>query len=159
MLNPDYYPARLEALYDAYLTTVEGLERNRKFGEGMFGFRGGPADNPCHDRFAEDLRALLGDFAAAEPDSADIRTMLAWVYEAPKRGAVPKSAYWMLIAVQALTKELIGGLSAEDARSLAARFEELYPRHERLPVQIELIRLLRGPEAEAPRGLSRFWKR
>ena len=68
-MHRDEYLARLEALYAGYLKTVQELEDNRKLGEGMFGFKGGPADNPCHDRFAEDLRALLADFAAVQTGS------------------------------------------------------------------------------------------
>ncbi len=158
MHNPELVSARIESLYGSYLATVEQLERNRKLGEGIFGLKGGPADNPCHDRFAEDLRELLCDFAAEAPESAAVRSVLEYIYEAPKRTAVPKSAYWMLIAVQGLTRELIEKLSPSDADALAERFASLYSRHERLPVQIELLNQLRRFDPESPRRFSLFRK-
>ena len=159
MLNPEFYLSLLEKLYGEYLETVEGLERSRKFGEGMFGFKGGPADSPCHDRFAEDIKALLDDFAGRQPPSAATRGMLEYIYEAPKKHPNPKSAYWMLIAVQGLTRELIGALGKEDAAALAERFSEMYPRYEQVPVQIELLKDLQRAGGVSPRRAWQFWKK
>ena len=64
------------------------------------------------------------------------------VFDAPRKHPEPKSAYWMLVAVQGLTRVLIPGLSKEDAAALAARYAEDYPRRERLPAQDELLTLL-----------------
>ena len=132
----------LRERYRQYEETVEELERKRKPGEGVFGLKGGPADNPCHDRFAEELRACFADFAARRPESAEAREVLALAYAEPVAYRGPRCAYWMLIAVQGLTKELIPFLSPEDADALAERFEADYRPCDRLPVQIELIELL-----------------
>ncbi len=140
----DMYLARLETLYADYLKTVQNLEDNRKLGEGMFGFRGGPADNPCHDRFADDLRALLEDFSSQEPCSADVRELLAWIYDAPKRFPRPRTASWMLLAVHGLTSPLTDRLSSEDARSLCEDYSKRYKRWERLPNQVELLKKLKA---------------
>jgi hypothetical protein len=146
----------VDALYTDYLKTVERLERDRRPGEGLFGTKG-PADDPCHDRFASDLGSLLHDFAAEEPDSDARRAVLEAVFAAPLTRPAPKSAYWMLVAVQSLTRDLIGGLSREDAAALAARYAEDYPRRVRLPVQNELLSLLRekGGSAAPRRSLFR----
>ncbi len=153
-MRKEFVLARLETLYGDYLKTVEKLERERRPGEGMFGFRPGPADDPCHDRFASDLGDLLRDFAAEEPDSDARRAVLETVYAAPLERPSPKSAYWMLIAVQSLTRDLIGGLSTEDADAVAARFAADYPRSARMPVQNELLALLEkrgsGPVPRRP---------
>ena len=73
-MRKDFVLARLETLYGDYLKTVERLERERRPGEGLFGTKG-PADDPCHDRFASDLESLLGDFAAEDPDSGTRRAV------------------------------------------------------------------------------------
>ena len=152
---------RLESVYDGYLETITRLESERKFGEGFFGLKSGPKDNPCHDRFDQDLKVLLQDLTPGETDSALLREVLEYMYDAPLQNPYPKSAYWMLIAVQDLTKDLIRGLAPEDADALAERYIENYPRNQRLPVQTELVKLLisAGTGAVSDKRLFRFGKR
>ena len=152
---------RLESVYDGYLETITRLESERKFGEGFFGLKSGPKDNPCHDRFDQDLKVLLQDLTPGETDSALLREVLEYMYDAPLKNPNPKSAYWMLIAVQDLTKDLIRGLAPEDADALAERYIENYPRNQRLPVQTELVKLLisAGTGAVSDKRLFRFGKR
>ena len=151
---------RLESVYDGYLETITRLESERKFGEGFFGLKSGPKDNPCHDRFDQDLKVLLQDLTPGETDSALLREVLEYMYDAPLQNPNPKSAYWMLIAVQDLTKDLIKGLAPEDADALAERYIENYPRSQRLPVQTELVKLLiaAGTGAVSDKRLFRFGK-
>lgn len=136
-------PARIRALYETYLDTVEMLERNRKPGDGIFGLKGGPADDPCHDRFADDLEAAIADFSAQEPSSEEIRGVLEYMYDLPSSHRDSKTAYWMLIAVHGLTPPLIGGLSAADAAALCERYGSEYRRWERLPVQKQVLNVLK----------------
>ena len=130
---------RIEALYGDYIGTVEKLEQNRKFGDGLFGLRPGPEDDPCHDRFAANLKEWLEAFGEEKPESAEIREVLSLIYRAPKKYPDPKSSFWMLIAVQSLTLGLIPRLSESDARSLVGEFAGLYKRWERLPVQKQIL--------------------
>ena len=134
--------SRLEALYQNYIQTVQELEKNRKIGDGLFGLRPGPADDPCHDRFAADLDALLKDFAASSPDSAVCAAVLRYLFTAPEAWRDLKSAYWMLIAVQGLGAGLIENLNAADAGALEAFYAARYPRRERLPVQTQILKKL-----------------
>ena len=142
----DSFPrAQLEALYAAYLEKTAALERDRRFGEGLFGTKG-PGDDPCHERFAEELRALLEDFAASSPPPEAVRETVRCVLEAPQLHREPKTAYWMLIAVQSLTAPLIPLLRPEDAAALRASLEKAYPRYARMPAQNELLRRLKERE-------------
>ena len=140
----EVFLARLEKLYADYLKTVQDLEDNRKLGEGMFGFKGGPADNPCHDRFAQDLGAVLEEFDRQEPDSADARAVMEYVYDASVRFPKPKTASWMLLAVHGLTAPLIDRLTPEDAQALCKAYSARYRRWERLPNQVELLKKLKA---------------
>ena len=142
-MNTDFYLARLDRLTEEYLADCEKLERARKPTE-MFGLKFGAPTDPRHDRFLEDMGDLLGDFAAAEPDSAAVRGLLETLYSLPLRRPEPKSAYWMLVAVQGLTRELIPRLGREDAAALLKAYESAWPRRMRLPVQTELVKLLRA---------------
>lgn len=127
----------------SYLKFVEELERKRKPGEGIFGLKGGPADNPCHEQYSETVRALLEGFAAQNPPSSLVRPVLEELYTAPKRHPQPACAYWMLIAVQRHSLPLIELLSPEDAFALYVRFNKDVPRYQRLPVQTEILKKLK----------------
>ena len=137
------YLSRIEALYDAYLQTAAELEKNRKIGDGLFGLRPGPADDPCHERFAADLETLLKDCAAAKPGSGETAEILRFLFVRADDKRMPQSAYWMLIAVQGLGRELIGLLSPEDAAGLVTFYNKRYPRRVRLPVQEQILKQLR----------------
>ena len=135
--------AQLRALYEAYLDKTAVLERDRKPGAGWFGLKGGVADDPCHDRFAEELHAYFTALAASGAESAAVREIMEYVISAPQTADAPRAAYWMLIAVQGLTRPLLPLLSAADAQAVGEHLEKLFPRSKRLPVQDELVRALR----------------
>ena len=135
---------RLQELYESYLGEVELLEINRKPGAGIFGLKGGPADDPCHDRFAETLRGFYEEFAAQKPESASVKELMAYACTVPTVRREPRTAYWMLIAVQSLTQPLLSLLTPQDAGELAALFEKRFRRSERMPVQVRLIKELRA---------------
>ena len=135
--------SRLRSLIGDYLETVAELEANRRPTDGLFGLKPGPSDDPCHDRFAERMDALLRDFAAQEPSSAQAAAVLRELYAAAPANRGAKSAYWMLMAVQGAGLPLIARLSPADAAELHAFFEKSYPRRERFPVQKQTLQLLK----------------
>ena len=135
--------SRIRTLYETYIDTVETLERNRKPGEGLLGLKPGPADDPCHDRFVDDLTAALEEYAAEEPTSEETRSVLEYVFTVPLSHCEPKSAYWMLAAVHGLTQPLIGRLSPADASALARLYAGSYRRWERLPAQKQALSALK----------------
>ena len=135
---------RLRELYESYLGEVEQLELNRKPGAGIFGLKGGPADNPCHDRFAETLHGFYEGFTAQKPESAAVKELMAYACTAPIAAPTPRCAFWMLIAVQGLTQPLIALLDPQDARAVAELYEKSFKRRERMPAQIKLIKALRS---------------
>ena len=141
-MNLETYLARMDRLLEDYLAAAWQQERNRKPSE-LFGLKFGPSDDPLHDRFAQDMAALLSDFASEHPDSAALRTVLAKLLGAAKEYPEPKSAHWMLVAVQGLARDLIPGLSREDAAVLAGEFESAWPRRARLPVQDDVLKALK----------------
>lgn len=141
-MNLDYYAARMDRLLEDYLDAAWNQERNRKPSE-LFGLKFGPSDDPLHDAFARDMAALLGGFVSEKPDSASLRTVLAKLFGAAKEYPEPKSAHWMLVAIQGLAGELIPELSREDAAVLAKDYEAAWPRRTRLPVQDDVLKALK----------------
>lgn len=105
------------------------LERNRKPFEGIFGFGGGPQNYPCHEVFAQDLERLLNQFSAQAPSSDQVGPVLDYIYfSAPARWKSETAVYWMLLAVQGLTLDLIPLLDGADAETLCKAYQEAYPR-------------------------------
>ena len=132
------------SLYEAYLEEFRRLERERKPFEGTFGFGGGPRDYPCHEKFAQDLERLLKDLEARELTSGQAEQALRYICcTAPARWESESAVYWMLLAVQGLTVGLIERLDAEDARALYGEYRQFYPRRKRLPVQNQVLSVLK----------------
>ena len=127
-----------------YLKKVETLEANRKPAEGIFGLKGGPKDDPCHDRFADDLGRLFADFSKQEPESSEVCAVLQELFLAADAHRDANSAFWMLLAVQGLGQELIGRLSASDAALLYDSLKKTYPRRERFPIQKQILAKLKA---------------
>ena len=141
-MNLEFYLIRMDRLFEDYAADAQELERNRKPNE-LFGLKFGPTDDPRHDRFADELAALLSDFVAEDPESGAVRAVIEKLYGAAKRYTEPKSAYWMLVAAQGLITRLVPGLDRADAAALAADYDKLWPRRARLPVQDEVLRQLK----------------
>ena len=131
---------RLRELKRDYLEKAETAERSASPMAGAFGTKGGPADDPCHERYAEALRALLEDCDQAAPQ--ELAGLLGEILAPPARDC-PRSAYWMLLAVQGLAETLIPRIDRADARALAERYRRDYPRYQRLPVQKQILRALK----------------
>ena len=141
-MNLDAYLNRMEQLTENYLAAAWQQERSRKPNE-LFGLKVGPSDDPMHDRFAKDMAALLLDFKSEGPDSAQIHAMLVKLFHTAKQNQDPKSAYWMLVAVQGLARDLIPGLGRAEAEALAKDYEKAWPRRARLPVQDDVLKTLK----------------
>lgn len=133
---------QVRQLYEDYLTAIQQLEANRKIGEGLLGFGKGPADHPCNDRFVSGLETALGELAR-QPDGGQILPVLEYIYEFPLDHREVKTAYWMMLAVHGLTPELAGRLTAPEARTLEAWYQEHYPSRDRLPVQEQVVKALK----------------
>lgn len=125
----------IRRIYNDYLTETNRLETVRKPTDGLLGFGKGPGSDACHDRFSEQLEKVLDEIETDEPSSGAAFAVLGYVYEAPLVNKDNTLAYWMLLAVHALTEKLIRFLSPEDAAVLTERYREAYPIHTRLPAQ------------------------
>lgn len=135
----------IAGLYEAYVDEFHRLERYRRPLEGAFGLGGGPQNYPCHETFARDLEELLGRFAAQAPSSDQVGPALRYVYfTAPDRWKLESAVYWMLLAVQGLTLELIPLLDSTEAEMLYKAYQDAYPRRQRLPVQTKVSAALGG---------------
>ncbi len=152
----------VKQIYDDYFTDVRELQARRNPMEGLLGFGKRADDDPCHERFADRLGQKLSDFAKTSPASGEVCSVLRFVYEVPHEYKNASMVYWMLLAVQGLTDELIPLLKTEDAASLSALFADLYPKNSRLPSQQKIasrLCLQAGAKEQKGKGIFRSKKR
>lgn len=138
---------RIQGLYADYAAEFQRLEQNRRMGAGMFGLGGGPKDDPCHERFAKDLERLLREGADECPEQAESVLEFIW-FASPARPEGWDAVSWMWLAVHSMTVELVGHISPEAAGRLRERYENAYPRRERLPAQKKVISALKKRERQ-----------
>ena len=132
----------VRAVYEEYTAQVTRLESDRKAWDGLFGMGKKLADNPCHERFYEELEKLLKAFAEGKPSSEEIRRVLELIYRAPCNEEQPSSAVMPMNAVHSLTPELAEMLSAKDAEAVLEQYKKDYPRNKRFPAHKNVIKAL-----------------
>lgn len=141
------YLERTRQLYRDYLADVARTrgKRDRQSMGGMFGFLQ-PSQDPCHERFVDDMEALMAEAAQEELTSEDARELMEFVFREAEEYQGDKVLYWMLLAAHALTMPLVERLTSGDAAALRAWYEKTYTRTNRLPNQKVLIQRLRERE-------------
>lgn len=128
----------LEQLYGAYLDLVAQLNRNRKLWDGAFGLRGGPADNPCHEKLVRDVEAALADLdPARRPQGVE------YILRQPLEHKDDPVVYYTLMAAQGATIPYLSALPVDQAKALRGWFEHTFPRRERMPCQDKVLAALK----------------
>lgn len=131
-------------IYEAYLEDFRRQGKDRKPFDGVFGFRGGPQDYPCHEKFMQDLGEKLKELQSRSMDPVEAGEILRFIYcIAPVRWESEATVYWMLLAAHSLTLELIQELDAAGAQALYDEYGAQYPRRMRLPVQVKVLDALK----------------
>lgn len=133
----------IKQICDEYIAEAERLESERKIGDGLFGIGKKPADDPCHDKFADDMEKAFAEIAKESPDSSSVREILSYIYHLPKEHDKPASVFWMLNAIHVFTLPLIEFLSSDDAKLLTSGYASDYRRWDRLPAQEQVYKALK----------------
>ena len=128
---------------EEYIARVDGLLAARKFGEGVFGLPDSAKDSLCHKEYFEAVRAHVHELAASGPSEKDAADAAEFLLRAHKEYPASDLAAWMLLSVQQFAGELMPFLTKEKKKELASWYEREYPRRSRMPVQDEVLRLLR----------------
>lgn len=137
------YFEEIQEIYGDYLEKTIQLDRNRKLGEGIFG-SAGPKTDPCHGVFADSVKTGLDAAAREEISSAEAREILEYIFKAPVEQQKNQLAYWMLLAVHGAALNLAERLDASDAEPLLELYLRLYPKYQWLPVQKQLVGILKA---------------
>lgn len=134
---------QLKQLFADYIDFANALPRESTLQKLLTDHRSSPSEDPGHQQFYNNVAVWTAEFAAGSPSSEEIRQVVEFIlFAAPEQQ--DKMSYWYLIAVQRHTLELIPGMEPSDRISLAPCFEAAYPKATRVPVQLDILDLLRG---------------
>lgn len=133
--------AELKALYTDYAEKVKAVRRAAKPFDGVFGFGNDPRNNPCHEAFFAAGGQWAETFANSQPEQEQILEAALFILEEPLQYK-EKECYWYMFASHANLKPLIPIMTGETAKMVLERFETLYPRRDRMPLQKELLKAL-----------------
>lgn len=131
----------LKERYRQYGEEAALVRKKAKPTDGLLGFGNDPRNNPCHQRFYEDVGQWTKEFLATQPDPEDSLEAARFLIAAPKTCGSEES-YGMMYAALGWCRELVDRLDGEGCAELGALLEELYPKRDRMPVQLELLKTL-----------------
>ena len=139
-------PERIRGAYIEYLDSMAEAKKSRRPVDGLLGFSWSESDR-IQERFANELRSAVEDFAAGQPGSGEAAEALRFIYaqahDFPDRDS---GVYWMLLASHAFSLPLVELLNAQDARAMRELYEAEFPRRERFPAQKNVLTALKTRE-------------
>ena len=129
----------IKFIIEDYLEKVDNAISAARPADGLFGFSKGPKDDPCHQKFYDDIEKAVSQIKSSDEAYAVADELL----RAESSYSCPQMASLMLTAVQGHVINLVPLLNAEQKNSLRIYFDESIPRWKRLPVQKKLYQLLK----------------
>ena len=133
-------------LLTAYQEDLDTLAKNRRPGDGVFGFGRAPGDDPCHERFDTRIAELAARWAQPGADRDEVAELAHLMLRCDRELTLPVYAQGMLVAIQRHTLGLISRLTPDEAREIRIGYEKHYPFYRRVPVQKEILRALKLAE-------------
>ena len=131
----------LEKLYSDYLAESSEVRKKAPPLAGIFGFGEDPRYHPCHELFFMNVGRWTSELADSQPSAEKALEAVRFLMEEPKKHQNAEG-YWFMYACIGHIRNLIGFLRPEDCKALAERFDALYPRRERMPVQKQILKML-----------------
>ena len=132
----------LKALYEEYNYQATKIRREARPFDGFMGLGNDPRKNPCHDQFYRGVGAWVERFLAGSADPQLAAAAATVMVEAPYHYR-NQEGFWYICACVGFVSQLVPLMAKEDCAALAQRFNDLYPKHERLPVQQNVFKQLR----------------
>ena len=127
---------RLQQIYEDYDRRYqEAVEKAPAF-SGFFGVGDVVKNHPCHMDFYEAVGAWTEALAAQAPESDRVAEAVRWILSQGGEN-------WYHLAAHGQVRILIPLLKPQDRRTLGDWYEKSYPRRKRLPVQNEILKLLK----------------
>lgn len=127
----------MKNLIEDYIAEVRSVSKSSKPLAGVFGFKGGVGDSPCHMAFYNAMKEVT------ESDDCDAYEAVDLLIRADSAYEAPNSAKFMLTAAQGLAIPFVEKLSDEQKAEFLKYFDDNIPKRKRLPVQDQLYKALK----------------
>lgn len=131
----------LKGLYNDYLKESVEIRKKAPLFAGWLGLGNDPRKNPCHEAFYDATIAWTERFVASAPDREKAMEVAMFELETPMQFR-DYDAYWFMFVAIGNIRALIPLLSKEDCQALVKRFDELYRKQDRMPLQVETYKKL-----------------
>lgn len=132
---------QLQTLYTDYNTAVQEVRKKARAFDGIFGLGKDPRKDACHGQFYDAVGKWVEEFLATEPSQETMLEAALFLVEEPKQYD-GRECYWFMFAAQGHIKPMIGPMSRENCLKVRESLETTYKKHERMPLQKELLKLL-----------------
>lgn len=132
----------LEQITDRYLAKEQNLEEKSSPFAGILGFHFGPKYDSCHEDYYNDMIAAVNAYVQGEIDEQDCFEAAEYIITA---GASIShiTRKWAVVSGQASIKPILKELTPEHKAALIRCMDRLYPKHQRVPVQEEIYKMLK----------------
>lgn len=131
----------LKAMYEEYNKKSLEVRRKAPIFAGWLGLGSDPRRHPCHEEFYDATIKWTENFVAAQPSQESVMEVATFMLETPTQFRDYDSYWFMFVAVGNI-RPLVPLLAKEDCKTLVKRFDELYKKHDRLPLQNETYKKL-----------------
>ncbi len=134
----------LKARYHEYIQYNQSLFAKAKITDGLFGLGNSPKRDSGHTKFFQDVAAIVEELSAQPLTAAEAAEAVRWMLEADALAGQNTSAVWMIVAAQQHAEKLIPFLPAPEAARILLDYSKRYPKHQRLPIQTQLMKRLKA---------------
>lgn len=132
---------QLRQLYEDYAAQAGAAKAKSPYFASVLNLGNDHRNHPCHDQFYQNVAALIGDFAAAEPQAQEVAPVLQWLLQTAAFHR-EEPTYWYLYAIHGLAFPLIELADGPTCAQLHSWYDQHYRRVERMPVQDKVYKLL-----------------
>jgi len=132
---------KLTQMYTAYYEKSQKVRREAPLFAGFLGLGSDPRKHPCHEEFYEAVEKEMAEFTASNPNSAEAAKVARFLIEEPTKYR-EKDAFWFMYVCVGFVRPLVKMMEKEDCKALAETMQALYNKKERMPVQLETMKML-----------------
>lgn len=133
--------ALLRMCLERYQQEMDRVEAELRPGDGILGLGNDPKRSPSHMEFYNEVGRIIGLISGGELPADEAAETAAFLMTMGERFG-RRFTRPMMEAAQGHILPLVPLLTPEQAGVLARQYAGLYPRHQRLPIQRQLLKAL-----------------